>query len=86
MYPYLFHLPDWFPLIGGEPVTSFGVMMFLAFLSSGLVLRAEMRRKGMDQELSWDIVFMAVVGGILGARVYYILLNFPHLLRDPAGA
>ncbi len=60
--------------------------MFLAFLSSGLVLRAEMRRKGMDPELSWDIVFMAVVGGILGARLYYILLNFPHLLRDPAGA
>jgi phosphatidylglycerol:prolipoprotein diacylglycerol transferase len=86
LYPDLFHLPDWVPLIGGQPVTSFGAMMFLAFLSSGLALRSEMGRKGMDPEIAWDVVFMAVVGGILGARAYYILLNFPQLLRDPTGA
>jgi phosphatidylglycerol:prolipoprotein diacylglycerol transferase len=60
-------------------------MMFLAFLSSGLVLRSEMGRKGMDADVSWDIVFMAVIGGILGARLYYILLNFPQLFLDPVG-
>jgi phosphatidylglycerol:prolipoprotein diacylglycerol transferase len=27
---------------------------------------------------------MAVVGGILGAKLYYMLLNFPLLIRDPA--
>jgi phosphatidylglycerol:prolipoprotein diacylglycerol transferase len=27
---------------------------------------------------------MAVIGGIVGAKVYYILLNFPRLLEDPA--
>lgn len=85
MYPDLFRLPDWVPLIGGEPVTSFGAMMFLAFLSAGLALRSEMRRKGLDPEVAWDVVFMAVVGGILGARAYYILLNFPQLLQDPTG-
>ena len=29
-------------------------------------------------------VFMAVIGGILGAKGYYILLNFPRLVADPA--
>ena len=86
MYPNLFRLPGWFPFIGGEPVTSFGAMMVLAFLFSGLILRSEMVRKELDPSPSWDILLMAAVGGILGARIYYILLNFPQLLRDPAGA
>jgi phosphatidylglycerol:prolipoprotein diacylglycerol transferase len=86
LYPDLFRFPEWFPLMGGEPVTSFGAMMVLAFFSSGLVLRNGMERKGLDPNLSWDIVLAAVLGGILGARTYYILLNFPRLLEDPAGA
>lgn len=60
--------------------------MVLAFLASGTVLRAEMERKELGPEVSWDIIFMAALGGILGARIYYILLNFPDLLADPVGA
>jgi phosphatidylglycerol:prolipoprotein diacylglycerol transferase len=84
MYPILFELPDWVPFLGGAPITSFGVLMLLAFLTAGYVLRAELRRVGEDPEKAWDFVFMAVVGGILGARGYYILLNYPQLLTDPA--
>jgi len=86
VYPHLFRLPEWFPFLGGEPITSFGMMMFLAFLSAGFVLRAELRRREFDPELSWDLLFMAVLGGILGAKLYYILLNFPELLRNPLAA
>ncbi len=59
-------------------------MMFLAFLGAGLVHRSEMRRHGLDPEITWDLLFMAVVGGILGAKIYYLLLNFPRLIEDPA--
>lgn len=85
MYPVFFELPSWFPFLGGQPITSFGVFMLLAFLTAGYVLRAELRRVGEDPEKAWDFVFMAVVGGILGAKGYYILLNWPRLLEDPAG-
>lgn len=83
MHPILFRLPDWLPLLGGEPITSFGVFMFLAFLVAGFVLRSEMKRVGYDPEVAWDMVFWAVVGGILGAKLYYMLLNFPSLVADP---
>lgn len=83
MYPILFNLPEWFPFLGGEPITSFGVFMLLAFLTAGYVLRAELRRKGHDPEKAWDMVFMAVIGGILGAKLYYMFLNFPRLMADP---
>jgi phosphatidylglycerol:prolipoprotein diacylglycerol transferase len=60
------------------------MMMFLAFVAAGLVHRSEMRRQGFDSEITWDLLFMAVVGGILGAKIYYLLLNFPRLVEDPA--
>jgi phosphatidylglycerol:prolipoprotein diacylglycerol transferase len=85
MYPVIFELPDWLPFIGGEAVTSFGVFMLLAFLTGGYVLRAEMRRLGEDPEKAWDLVFMAVVGGIVGAKAYYLILNWDQVAADPLG-
>jgi len=85
VYPNLFRFPEWVPLMGGEFVTTFGLSMFLSFVVGGLVLRSEMERKGHDPEKAWDLVFMAVVGGILGAKIYYVLLNYPRLIEDPAG-
>lgn len=85
MYPTFFTLPDWIPWLGGAPITSFGVFMFLAFLVGGHLLRAEMGRVGLERDKAWDILFMAVVGGILGAKIYYVFLNWPLLVADPMG-
>ncbi|HSH76536.1 MAG TPA: prolipoprotein diacylglyceryl transferase [Longimicrobiales bacterium] len=85
MYPVIFELPSWFPLLGGEAITSFGVMMLLSFLTGGYVTRAELRRMGQDPDKAWDLVFMAVIGGIVGAKAYYVLLNWPRLMTDPGG-
>ncbi|MDX1567706.1 MAG: prolipoprotein diacylglyceryl transferase [Longimicrobiales bacterium] len=85
MYPILFRLPEWLPLLGGEAITSFGVMMLLAFMVSALILRSEMKRVGLDTEHVWDILFMAVVGGFLGARLYYVVLHLDWTLEDPVG-
>ena len=85
MYPVLFKLPEWLPILGGENITSFGVFMLFAFLTAGYILRLELDRKGYDPEKAWDFVFWAVIGGILGAKLYYILLNAPQLATNPAG-
>ena len=85
MFPVLFEFPDWVPVLGGQPVTSFGLMMFLAFLAAGLVHRSETKRLGGDPDTTWDLLFMAVIGGIVGAKLYYMLLNFPRLIEDPLG-
>lgn len=71
--------------MGGQPITSFGVFMLLAFLTGGYLIRAELRRAGEDPEKAWDFVFMGVIGGIVGAKLYYVLLNFPQLIENPVG-
>ncbi len=83
MHPLLFRLPDWIPLLGGQPITTFGVFMLLAFVTAGYACRAELARMGYDPEKAWDFVFMAVIGGILGAKIYYVLLNWPRLMQAP---
>lgn len=85
MYPNLFTIPEWIPLLGGTPITSFGVFMFAAFLVAAEVHRSEMRRAGEDPEKSWDLLFSAVVGGIVGAKGYYLLLNWDRTVADPVG-
>ena len=84
MYPTLFRIPEWIPLLGGEPITSFGFMMFLSFLTGGWLLQHEMRRMELPEERAWDLLFSAVVGGIIGAKLYYILLNWRLAAADPA--
>ncbi len=82
MYPVLFTLPDWIPLLGGEAITSFGMMMFFAFVTAGVIARSELARHGLDEEKAWDLLFMAVLGGILGAKLYYVFLNYDQLLAQ----
>ncbi len=50
MYPNIFDLPSWLPFIGGEPITSYGVLVLLAFLTAYALLRSEMERAGHDPE------------------------------------
>lgn len=79
MYPILFEL-------GGLTVTSFGVFMALSFFTAGWVLSRELARKRQDPDLAWDLVMYAAIGGILGAKLYYMLLHLDETAADPMGA
>lgn len=75
MFPILFRFPEGLPLLGGAPVTTFGIMVFVALVVGGLIMRSELGRMGYDRELTWDLVFGGAVGGILGAKLYYVFLH-----------
>jgi len=83
MYPELITLD--LPVLGTITITSFGVMMALSFLTGFWIVRLELLRKGMDEELAGDALMGAIIGGIVGAKVYYVLLNWPQTVQDPFG-
>lgn len=69
MYPTLFE-------INGFAVSTFGLMMVLAFVAAYLQLRSSMLKLGVgDEEDTSAIVFAAGVGGILGSKIYYAILK-----------
>lgn len=64
----------------GLEITGFGVMMMLGFLAAGWVMQRELQRRGLNPEFSADVVVAGVVGGILGARLWYMALHGGPLL------
>lgn len=66
MRPVLFH-------IGGFPVYSYGVMLFLAFLAAIFVARYELNRRGLDGSAMYLIGAVAAITGVIGARIFFVL-------------
>ena len=75
--------------IGFIHISSFGLMMFLAFLSCNLLIRKTLKEKQIDPVIGDDIIFWAAIGGIAGAKLYSIVeygseaffIGFSHLLK-----
>jgi phosphatidylglycerol:prolipoprotein diacylglycerol transferase len=69
--------PFKFPL-GPLEITGYGIMMMVAFLAGGWLVTLELRRRGMAEDYAADIVAAAVIGGVIGAKLWYVALT-----RDP---
>src|SRR5260370_35716005 len=50
-------------------------MMMIAFLQAGWAIQVELRRLRLNEDYAADIVFAAVIGGIIGAKLWYVLLS-----------
>jgi len=70
MYPVLIE-------IGHFHLRSYGVVVALAFLAAAWVAGREARRRWMDPALVQDFLPYALLAGILGARLYYVLVSQP---------
>jgi len=76
MYPVLLRL-------GPITIYSYGVMMALGFLAANWVLDKGLRRQGRDPNLSSTLMLWAAVGGLLGARLLFLLEHWHAFLGDP---
>jgi phosphatidylglycerol:prolipoprotein diacylglycerol transferase len=52
-------------------------MVALGFLAALFLLNKELRRKGLDPELGSSLVTAAMVGGLVGAKLYFVLFETP---------
>src|SRR3712207_1824702 len=58
--------------IGPLTLQTFGLMVGLGFIASGLVIARRLGELGKDPELSYELVFAALVGGIVGAKLWFV--------------
>jgi len=87
MYPVIFDFGN-ISIFGREfnlVVNSYGFMLMTAFYTCYFVLSKDMRRLKYDDHIASDIIVWAAIGGILGAKIYYLLENFDRVLADPSG-
>ncbi len=69
--------------IGPLSIYSYGVMLALAVIICSFLLAKDAQRLGIAKETIHDLVFWVVVSGIIGARIFYILLNLDLFIKDP---
>ena len=77
MYPILFQF-------GPITIYSFGAFMALAALSAAWVVHSELKRRGYNPELASSMVFAAAIGGLIGARLLFILGDWNNFLASPS--
>lgn len=70
MYPILLQL-------GPFELRSYGVIVFLSFLAGLWLARKEAARRGLNPALMDDFSLYGLIGGILGARLYFIAFSDP---------
>ena len=71
IYPFIIHL-------GPLEITGYGLMLMVAFLMGGWLIARQLRENKLREDYAADIVAAAVVGGIIGAKLWYVALT-----RDP---
>jgi len=72
--------------LGPLTLTGFGIAMLLAFLAAQYIAQVELDRRGHDPEIMGDVLVGAVIGGLVGAKIYYaILYHDPRALLHTSG-
>lgn len=76
MYPVLFK-------IGGISVYSYGLMLSAAFMAAIYTAVRRARAIGIDSQVILDLGLIIILSGIIGARIFFILLNLDFYINNP---
>src|SRR5579862_6171466 len=70
----------------GISIKTFGVTFALAFLACGLVIARRLRELERPVDWAYEIVFAALLGGVIGARGYFLIQNYSSVQHDLLGS
>lgn len=78
MYPELL-------TIGSFTISSYGVMVALAFLAAFLITSRELKRKGLPPAMAQELLVWAAACSVAGAKLFFIAENFTaeEIAADP---
>ena len=77
MYPVIVQL-------GTFELRSYGIIVALSFLLGLWLSTREAKRNGLDPDLVQDFALYALLGGIIGARLYFVVFSNPaYFLQKP---
>lgn len=77
MHPILIRFTDTF-FIG-----TYGLLIAVGLLISSFLAAWQGKRRGMVPDVFFDLTFIAVGSGFLGARIFYIFTEFEEFLANP---
>src|SRR6202142_782547 len=72
--------------IVGISIKTFGVAFALGFLACGAVVARRLREMHKPVDWAYEITFAALLGGVIGARAYYVIQNYSQVKHDLLGS
>jgi len=79
MFPELFEIP-----FIHVTLKSYGLMMVIGFLVAVSLIRHLSRNITPDPQLITNAALYSLIGGVVGARLFYVIHYFEHFKQDPA--
>jgi phosphatidylglycerol---prolipoprotein diacylglyceryl transferase len=76
-----------YPEITLGPLTlqTFGLTFALAFLAAGALIARRLDELGKPVDWAYEMGFAALIGGVVGARLYYVVENYDEVKDDLLG-
>jgi phosphatidylglycerol:prolipoprotein diacylglycerol transferase len=71
--------------LGPLDLQTFGICFALGFLASGAVIGRRLLELGKPPDWAYEIVFAALVGGLVGSRIDYLIQNWDEVSGDVLG-
>jgi phosphatidylglycerol:prolipoprotein diacylglycerol transferase len=69
--------------IGGFSIHLFGVMVALGIIAGAYTAIRMAEKKGIGKEIVTDLILYMLLGGIIGARLLYVLQNISYYGQNP---
>jgi phosphatidylglycerol:prolipoprotein diacylglycerol transferase len=75
------------PEIDLGPVTlqTFGIMFAAGFIAAGLLVAKRLKELGKPVDWAYEMIFAALVGGVVGARIDFLIQNWDEVSDDVLG-
>lgn len=69
--------------LGSIEIRYYGLMYAISFLLAIYIGKKWGKSKGINEETIENFAFTAIISGLLGARIYYVLFNFDYYGKNP---
>jgi phosphatidylglycerol:prolipoprotein diacylglycerol transferase len=70
--------------IGPIPVYSYGLMLGISFIVASILFNKEIKRKKYGENIAVNITFIALIGGIVGAKLLYVIEDWSSIMNQPS--
>jgi len=70
----------------GLSLKSFGIVFACGFLAAGAIVARRLRELGRPVDQAYELELAALLGGLIGSRLYYVIQNYSQVKHDLLGS
>ena len=68
--------------LGPLYIRFYGIILMLGAVAGGWLATLELKRRGLDPEMVWDLLVYLIIGGVIGARLWHIFTPPPSSIAQ----